>query len=340
LSASVGVGETPQKSSLSFGVLRANESSFPRSVSVVNPSMLPVHGMVYASGSAGRFLDTDEVTTFSLRRGERFSGNVTAHIPAGTAPGVYTAHLYIYSTPYWSLVPLSAMESLHGWHPRGAVVALTLFSAVALASATFLLLAMLSFAVERWQLARGYLAWLLLPLEARMPSTWRRLDGVAASAGAVRQGVRRMFSRMHAVPDDGGGRGKPLAVSVACLLAAAPLLYRGYGIAAAVPAASLAGGVMAYAVGCRWRIQFTRAALLATAWFAGLYLATSVAHVFQAGHSLLVPLATSVALAGIILLVFAGLAVPVGLLFWLPGHLIHTIREKWNPVVLLRGCDL
>jgi len=340
LSTSVAIGEAPLKSSLSFDVPRANETSFPRSVSVVNPSLLPVRGMVYASGSAGRFLDTGEVAAFSLKQGERFSGNVTAHVPAGTAPGAYTGNLYIYSTPYWSLVPLSAIEALNDWHPRGAVVALTLFSAVTLATGTFLLLAALSFAVERWRLARGSLAWRLLPLEARMPSTWRRLDRMAASVDRVRHGIRRLFSWMHGPDVDAGGRGTPLAVSVACLTVAAPLLYRGYGIAFAVPAASLAGGVMAYIAGCRWRTQFMRAALLTTTWFAGLYLATSVVHVFRTNHSLLVPLASSVTVAGIILLVFAVLAVPVGLLFWLPGRLIHMIREKWNPVVLLRGCDL
>lgn len=341
LSASVGVDESSPKSNIEFGTLHANTSSFPQSVSVVNPSLLPVHGFVFASGSIARFLDSRDITPFSLDSHERFAGNVTAYVPAGTTPGVYTGTLYIYSSPYWSLVPTSVIHSLHQWHPQGAVVVLTLLAAVSLAWATFLLLAAFSFLVERWQLARGYLAWRLLPVEARIPSAWHMLHRGAQSVKKLRHGIQGAFSWMRTRPHVmAGDMRKPFAVSLACVLVAAPLLYGPYDILSAMLAASMAGGILAYAMGCRWRSQFFHAALLTTGWCACLCMATSLVYVFQSNHSLFAPLASTVTVAGLVLLVFAVLAVPVGLLFWLPGHLIHSIREKWNPVVLLRGCDL
>lgn len=341
LSASMAVGEAAPESNVAFGTLQANETTFPQSVSVVNPSMLPVHGMAFASGSIERFLNISDVTAFSLGSGERLSGNVTAAVPAGMSPGSYTGDIYIYSTPYWSLVPLSVVEALHGWHPRGAIVTLTLLSAAALASVTVLLLAALSLATERWRLARGYLAWRLLPVEASMSFLWRLFRRGGLLVEKLRCHLRRLFSWMDG--DAGGnadGRWKPCAVSLVSLLPAAPLLFLGYGVAAALLAASLAGGVVAYAAGCRWRMQFMRAALLTTACLACFFLATSIVYLFQTNHSLLVPVASTMTVAGIVLLVFAMLAVPVGLLFWLPGRLLHSIRERLNPVVLLRGCDL
>lgn len=340
LSTSLGVDMAPPKSEIAFGTLHATESSFPQSVSVVNPSMLPVHGMVFPSGSIARFLDTSNVATFSLDSGGRFSGNITATVPAGTTPGAYSGHLYIYSTPCWSLVPLSTIGMLRDWHPQGAIVVLTLLSAIALTLITFLLLAALSFVVERWHLVRGYLAWRLLPVEASMSSLWQRLYTLLLLARRGQHVMRRFFSWMEGTTADSSAFLRPCAVSLVCLLAGALLLYARYGIISALLAASAAGGVIAYAAGCRWRSQFIRAALLTTAWFSGLYIASSLVHVFRTTHSLLVPLASAASMVGIVLFIFTVLAVPVGLFFWLPGYLIHSMREKWNPTVLLQECDI
>ncbi len=339
LSASMAVDEAAPDSDLSFGTLQATSSSFPRSVSVVNPSMLPVRGMVFASGDIARFLEPGDAATFSLDSGERFSGNITASIPAGTPPGVYTGSLIIYSSPYWSIVPASAVDGLRTWHHRGAIVALTLLAAGTLAVSTFLLLAVLSWMMEKSRLVRGYLAWRLLPVEARMPSS-RLYTGAALIAQRLRRSLRRTLSWLDTTTGDDDAPMRPIAVSLVGLLAGAPLLYWRHSILAALLVASIVGGIAAYLVGCRWRSQFLYAALLTTGWLAGMYAAVSMLHVVRAGGSLFVPLASSITTAGVMLLLYAALAVPSALLFWLPGHVMHSIREKWNPVVLLRGCDL
>jgi len=295
--------------------------------------MLPVRGIIFPEGNISGFIRYGNY--FALGRGERFQGNVTASVPDGTErfqgnvtasvpdgtePGIYEGSIYIYSSPYWMILPPSFLQSMSG---PGAVVAFSLVSAVIMAMVTSLLLVALSFAIERYLLARNYMAWKMLPVHARMNT----LYGILHSLSRVSRTARRkaagafgwMNGELHWVEF---GMKKPFIASVA-----------GF-------ASSLITGTLAYALGCRWRAEVMFSAILVDVWFSSVLGMKTFYHIFRTNHSLLVPFSSAVTIAGILLFLFAVMAVPACLLSWLPGYAIHSAREKFDYELLLRRCDL
>ena len=336
LSCSLGVERTPPGSNILFGKMEAGHDSFPQSLSIVNPSMLPVRGIIFPEGNISGFIRYGNY--FALGRGERFQGNVTASVPDGTEPGIYEGSIYIYSSPYWMILPPSFLQSMSG---PGAVVAFSLVSAVIMAMVTSLLLVALSFAIERYLLARNYMAWKMLPVHARMNT----LYGILHSLSRVSRTARRkaagafgwMNGELHWVEF---GMKKPFIASVAGFAATAPLLYSSRNFVYLIFVSSLITGTLAYALGCRWRAEVMFSAILVDVWFSSVLGMKAFYHIFQTNHSLLVPFSSAVTIAGILLFLFAVMAVPACLLSWLPGYAIHSAREKFDYELLLRRCDL
>jgi len=336
LSCSLGVERTPPKSNIFFGEVAAGHDSFPKSLSIVNPSMLPVRGIIFPAGNISKFIRYGNY--FTLGRGERSSGNVTASVPEGTEPGIYEGSIYIYSSPYWMILPPSFLQSVSG---ARAVIIFSLVSAVIMAIITSLLLVVISSVIERYMLARNYMAWKMLPIHAKMNTAYGILHSMNHAFGTARKRVagafRWMNGELHWVDF---GMKKPFIASVAGFAATAPLLYSSKNFVYLLLVSSFITGTIAYAAGCRWRAEVMFSAILVNAWFSSVLGIKAFYHIFQTDHSLLVPFSSVVTIAGILLFLFVIMAVPACLLSWLPGYVIHSTREKFDYELLLRRCDL
>jgi len=115
---------------------------------------------------------------------------------------------------------------------------------------------------------------------------------------------------------------------------AAPLLYSSGNFIFLLFVSSLVAGTAAYAMECRWRAEVMFSAILLNAWLSAILGIRAFSHIFQTNHSLLVPLSSTVTIAGILLFLFAVMAVPACLLSWLPGYLIHSARERFDYEIL------
>ncbi|MEA2054097.1 MAG: signal peptidase I [Candidatus Thermoplasmatota archaeon] len=341
LSSSLGVDKTPPKSSVFFGSLSEEQESFPQSISVVNPSLFSVKGFIFSSGNISGFLDYSGNKIFTLKRGGRFSGNITAYIPRGTELGTYTGNVYIYSSPYWKLIPSSFIRSLHNWNPRGTIIALSVISALVMSIITSLLLMATSIAVGKYAVMRCYLSWTLLPAHVGMHSVYKSFHSFSFSAGRIKKkcmnALKWMDGELHWIEF---GIKKPFIASIGGFVMALPLLYCFENFVYLLFLSSFFGGIIAYAIGCRWRAEIMLSALLVNTWFSSLFAVKSFLYIFRTNHSLLVPFSSIITIAGIILFLFAIMAIPACLLSWLPGYAIHSLRERLDYGVMLKGCDI
>ncbi len=340
LSTSLGVNEKTLEADISFGYLQENESSFPRKVSIVNPSLLPVKGFLFSSGNISRFIDYGKNAVFKVEKGEKSIGNATAIIPKGTKPGIYTGNIYIYSSPFWNLLPSSLIHASYTWSPRGSIILLSLFSAFLLSIFTCIFLIIVSKIVDEILISRGYFSWLSMPLHIKIYPLYKFIHSISYG-GKIKNKVKNAFAwlngEMHWVEF---GIKKPLIASFVGILVALPFLIDFNNFIYLIFISSSITGIAAYALGCRWRGEIMCSALLTTTWISSLFALKSFSYIFQTNHSLLVPFSSVVTISGILLFLFAIMAVPACLLSWLPGYLIHSIREKRDCMLLLEGCDL
>ena len=337
LSSSMGIEKAPPKSAISFGNMSYGEQSFPKSVNIVNPSLFSVRGVVFASGNISSFLEYKN-KVFTLKSGEKFSGNITAYIPSGAEPGIYTGNIYIYSSPYWMLMPSSFVSFLYSWSPRGTVILLPIFSALIMAAITSIVLFAISFVVERYLLEKRYLSWAMLPVHVKLHPFYSKIPSPRIRKKFVDM-LRWMNGELHWIDF---GIKRPLISSIIGFAAVAPLLYMhgSRNFVYLLLLASFIGGAVAYAIGCRWRAEIMFSALLTNAIFSLIFAGIAFSHIFRTNHSLLVPFSSSITITGIILFIFAIMAVPACLFSWLPGYAIHSLREKLDYRILLKRCDI
>jgi len=337
LSSSIGVEKVPPKSAISFGNMSYGEQSFPKSVNIVNPSLFPIRGIVFASGNISSFLEYKN-RVFTLKNGERFSGNITAYVPQNIEPGIYTGSIYIYSSPYWMLMPSSSISFLYDWSPKGTVILLSIVSAWIMATITSILLFAMSFVVERYLLEKRYLSWAMLPVHVKLHPFYSKIPSLNIKKKFV-DIFRWMNGELHWIDFD---IKKPLISSIIGFAAVSPLIYiHGFrNFVYMLFLASFMGGVVAYIIGCRWRAEIMFSALVTNAIFSLIFASTAFFHIFRTNHSLLVPFSSSITIAGIIMFIFAIMAVPACLFSWLPGYAIHSLRERLDYRILLKRCDI
>ncbi len=336
--ASLGIDEKPPKAVVSFGFLQENKTSFPQKLNIVNPSLFPVKGFLFTSGNISSFLNYDENFVFSLKKGERLNGNMTAIIPKGAKPGIYGGNIYIYSSPYWTILPSSIIYTFYQWSPKGAIIALSFLSAFLMSLLTTFALIILSFIIDELLISRGYLSFLSMPLHVKLHSLYNASHAIFGK-GIIKNKIKNAFAwlngEMHWVEF---GLKKPLVASFIALLF--PLLFNLNGMIYVILLSSIITGIAAYALGCRWRGEIMFSALLTTTWLSSIFAIKTFSYIFQTNHSILVPFSSIVALSGIFLFLFVIVAIPACLFSWLPGYLIHLARERRDYMLLLKECDL
>lgn len=336
MTASLGVGKAAPKSAISFGNMEEGEISFPRSLSVVNPSLFPVRGMVFASGNITPFIQYGN-SIFTLKNGEKLSGNVTAYIPPGTDAGIYTGSIYIYSSPYWVVIPYGAVKFFYNQEPAKAVFILSAISAVIMTVISFIILLGISAILERYVLERRYLSWAMLPLHVKLHPLYSKIPSFNVGRKFA-DAFRWMNGELHWVDFR---IEKPAIASLTSFVLIAPVyFYICRSLICLLFIASVAGGIVAYAIGCRWRAEIMFSALLTDGIFSIAFAGSSFVHIFGTNHSIFVPLSSAITIGGVILFIFAVMAVPACLLSWLPGYAIHYLREKKDYGVMLKRCDI
>jgi signal peptidase I len=343
VSTSIGIEQPSDSSRLNFGQLQQNGTKTEQ-LPVVNPSLFPSKCVIYPRGDITSFLDIPQnQSIFGITTGGRKESNITASIPQGTAPGSYSGEIMVYSSPYWFLLPYSFMYSTYQWNPAYSVVIFDLLSALLLAVATALLMLVLSWAIEEYIIQRALLSKKALNLHPRLLLLYSIGARFTKGRDNIQQKGKRFSSWLPTANLDWKefDPTKAFLISLTALFFSPILLLNTAGnFLVTIILASLTAGTLTYLFISKWRAEIVLSSLLSTLWIMIIFALSSVMHLMSMNQSLL-SLATSASITtGILLILFLLLIIPVSIIGWLPGLLIQNVRERKNPLIMIKESDI
>ena len=297
-----------------------------RTLPINAPALLGVKGLVFTKGHDGEWIDVNG-TLFYVDARQKLLNEISINVPENTSRGTYNnVSIFIYSQPYWVVLPDSLMEPIIEWNPHGAVIVFDILSALVLAVISVLLLALIAIvtdAIGRWKV---YAAWSGLKLHPRLAWIYKRLGGPRT--------VARFKRELHPktwLKDLDWYRFDPtipLAAGAGGALAGLLLVLNGR-IFEGVFVGALTSGALAYLLGCTYRPQVVLAGVTAQGVLVGLVLATAVALPTSLEPLVLVVFLGQ--LGAIFAIIFLVLLFPVAWLSYLGAFLLHSARMRYDP---------
>jgi signal peptidase I len=329
--ATAGVGEFPEKSSFELGSLHPGQTSAPRSLPVMNPSIMPVKGVIFGKGELSKFINCD---VFTIQMGKVAEMNVTATAPNGTANGTFAGEIMVYSSPLWLLYPDNFMKDLCRWNGEAAVYILDTLSACIFAVLTIVLILLCAFIENKYRLIEINLSWHYAPktylkkgIRTQITlGTTRVKRGVVTRLGWLSGTNLATFDI------------KPVIIGSVLVV---PLLLLLNSEFLAMTIASIIAGLIAYTLSCQMRRKIVLASVVAMI-VSIVFLSIKTNYfVMMQQKSLMESLGLSMGAMGIYLLALAFFLLPLSFISWYLTFKLRNVKERKDPLLVLEGrCDL
>lgn len=272
-----------------------------------------------------------------LERAERYSCEVDAVIPPATPDGRYNGEIYVYSSPFWRVLPDSFMKTQLHTNPGYAVLYFDILSAVVLTVITVILLFGASIIIDVFivfSTNRKWISDMKIYKRSKPPVLliWkRRLSRIAAQVIRISTGWIKNIDWIDIRPK------KPILCAFIGLVFL-PLTFIGMYFSALILSAVIAG-ITAYFVGCRWRAEIILSGISSPAFLltiVGIYTAI-VCNIYgdiNAYIGFLTNLGTALVL--FYLIVF----IPCCFLSYMFPHIFQLMAEKKDPFTKLEVGDI
>lgn len=329
--ASVGVGEFPEKSSFELGSLKPGQTGQPYELPVMNPSVLPVKGILFGRGSLAHFVRED---IFTVGAGKIKEMNVTATTSNGTANGTFIGQIMIYSSPIWLMFPDGFMKVLCTWNAETTVYILDILSAAIFTFLTIAIILAFAYIGNKYRVAEINLSW-------HYVSKIRLKKGKAQQIKSLKKRVGQgLVTRLSWLSDMNIASLDPKPIIIGSILIIPLLLLFNSEILAMV-IATLVGSLTAYALHCHMRRKVVLTAVISMLVAIG-YVSVKINFVLLTKNRPLVEsLGLGMGAVGIYLLTLAFFLIPLSLLSWYITHTIRNLKERKDPLLVLEGrCDL
>jgi len=337
MTASVGVNESPLEANIKFGRIQENKRSSARDFPVVNPSAMPVKGVVYAKGDIGKYITKK---TFVLDRGEEKTVKLYAYAPNGSANGSYSGDIMMYSSPFWLMIPDSLVKFLYYLNAETSVLMLDLMSAVILTFLTFVLLVLITFVSDKTN-------------EILIDKSWQhpRLLGVGKSLTGklsnVKNKTKHFLSKnigwilkieiSNETEKNSSSIKKPAIASLVLI----PIIYIMEEQMAAMLISVIFAGILAYFISCKIRKKIFMTVLITSVFSISYIIIKSNMIVIAKEGNIIELLSLSIGIIGLYMLIFTLLLIPLTLLVWKIAAHIRNLKEEKEPLLYLEGrCDL
>lgn len=337
--ASVGINAKSKDIGLNFGRITSGGESLPKDLPVINPSIMPVKGIIFGKGEINGYV-TNKI--FELNTGETKNLNVKAVAPNGTQNGTYTGQIMIYSSPLWLMFPDDFIKNLLAWNAEATVFILDLLSAVILTSITLILLISMAFIGDRLT------AWTI-------DASWRRPSIIIFNkedikkASAIKEKIKRALGKgivWIARADLVEERPKEtpflkMAKPAIAALIVIPMLLLLEDSLLAMLLAVIVAGLIAYFISCKLRNRIILTVLITTILATTYMVIQSNLTIIAKGHTMLELTALTLGAISIYLLLFSVLLIPLALISWVIIRFIRNLKERKDPLLSLEGsCDL
>jgi signal peptidase I len=338
--AAVGINAASDKeASIDFGRITTGAESTAKNLNIINPSTMPVKGVVYARGDIGEHISKE---VFSLNRGEVSSAKLKAFASNITANGTYTGEVMVYSSPLWFLFSDSFIQNLLAWNPQATVYLLDLFSAIILTGFTLLILIGVTYISDNINTVSIDRSWShysktiikkkhvnkIVSLKGRVKNTFRNSMGWMLNIEYLKSEGKETFFTDY---------GKPIIASLVLF----PLIFIIKEPILVMLLSAILGGAIAYAISCKLRKKIVLTTFIIMTAVA-IYLMIQSNFIILGQHTdIMEILSFSMGAMGVYVLILSLLLLPFAAISWAIARFIRNVKEQKNPLLSLEGsCDL
>ncbi len=298
----------------SFFAYDSRELDEKKEIPVFNPSLLSVKGFSFIEERKA------SINMFKLSSGE---------VKMIRVNGEKGERVFVYSSPYWLLIPNELMKAFCSLQPRAAVFLSSLLAAVILSFIALIFLIVVSLAVEKISLFLAYISLPSLKYHIKFSYLYRLIAKIKSKINIFRGKIRNMLTWMEAL----GRVDKRVLLLPLITIAFIPLVENFANILLASLISSAAVSLALYSAGCRFKNEFAMASIISSS----ILSSALMFKVFYYGDNTPVALIQYVAIFLIILLMIFFLQFLVMLICI---SFIHIVRERIDPSALLEVCDI
>ena len=338
--AAVGINaEGDKTAAINFGRIKPGTESFPKNMNIINPSTMPVKGIVFGNGNI-----TDHVSknTFSLDSGEVNSSKLNAYALNSTASGLYDGKIMVYSSPFWLMFPDPFVEMLLDWNGEATVYILDLLSAIILTALTMLLLIGITFFSEKITSLAIDSSWSHYPRLVLKKKYVKKMISIKNSGKkAVKNSLGWVLDIEYSKPEGKEtfftSYGKPIIASLVLL----PFLFITNDPIIAMMLSIVSGGIIAYSISCKIRKKIVLTTLIIMIISSSYMVIQSNFIILEQQKDMMEMLSLSVVATGVYLLIVSFLLIPFAAISWAVTRYIRNVKEQKDPLLALEGtCDL
>ncbi len=297
--------------------LEGNGEKLAGGIPVFNPSVLPVKGIVFVEGNKNL---TVERKIFSIESGES--------IKIGFDGNKKEGEIYLYSSPYWRILPDSIIKIFYESNPRLCVFLSAMISALLMALITLFLLIIISFMVDKIILINAHLSFLFLFVTPAFHPFYKITHHVKNKINIMRNDIKNMMIWVERV-------NKKTIFAPLATLFFIPLLFDGIGnlILTAI-LSSIAVSFFAYIIGCRFKNEMALASLISSSLIVIIFVSRMASFATDGIPFIIIEYAS---ISIIIMMLLFFIQFPIMLMI---SSFLHYIRELVNPCALTEVCDL
>jgi hypothetical protein len=337
MSASVGINDSCPTANIKFGRVKINKESFPRDFPVINPSVMPVKGIVFAKGDIGPYISKK---TFALDRGEEQSVMLNAYAPNGSKNGSFAGDIMMYSSPFWLIIPDIILESVFNINAEATVFILDLMSAVILTFLTLILLVSITFIGDKTND-------LLIDKSWQYPVLMGLGKNITKNLLTFKKKIKVGFSKNIGwvlkieISNEKENISSIITKPAIASLILIPIIYILEEQIAAMIISIIFAGLIAYFISCKLRKKIIMTVIITGA-FAVLYMIIKSNMIIVGKEGDIIRLLSlSIGVIGLYMLIFTLALIPLTLIVWKIVSYMRNVKEEKEPLLYLEGkCDL
>ena len=337
--ASVGIRDRSPDSSLNFGRLSPGGKSSPQAIPVINPSTMPVKGVIFGTGGVS---DKLSLGIFDLGAGETKNAFIHAIAPKDAVNGSFQGNVMIYSSPFWLLFSDDFILSLLNWNAQATIFVLDFICAIFLTFITILTVVTLSFASEKIAMISIDRSWQHPAKIYLKKQTTNKFKNFKIK---LKRSIQKWFLwiiNIEFIEEKLKGKyfnyiKKPIIASFFTI----PIIFFFEDKILALFISIVVTGLIAYLISCKMRYKLIITTII-TMSLALIHMGIqSNLIILSKQLSTLELFALSSGAVGVYLLLFSLLLVPFAILSWFIARLFRNLKERKDPLLSLEGsCDL
>ena len=338
ITASVGINQDSEDSGVNFGRIKPGTESLPKDLPIINPSIMPVKGIVFARGNIDKYITK---RTFELEKGQINVTKLQAIANINALNGTYNGTIMVYSSVFWLIFPDNFIESLYNINAEASVYILDILAGVILTSLTLLILVSITFIGDTIKSLMIDISWI-------RPSKIILKKGIRKRFWGTKTRVKESFNRNivwmvntnYVVKEKDmfiSEFGKPIIASLAIV----PIIFFLADQMGAMIISAIIAGTIAYIISCKLRRKIFLTVLIVTI-ISTLYMVIQSNNIIFNKEAEFLELVTlSIGVIGVYMLILVLVLIPLGFISWKISRLFRNLKEQKDPLLSLEGsCDL